>query len=173
MKSFSELSRTEQIVITNVLDNGGAAFGITPDREDVFISRHLYRGVELEIGGIYEAIIIPNSRKTPWQAIKISQAASTPVNTVDDPRAAAPVPLRDRIMTILREEPDCFFTVRDVMEALDLDLGHSEVLRELDGLHALSFICKAEVYGQNNRKRPSFNLYSVEIEAFETTDIED
>lgn len=172
MKSFAELSRTEQIVITNILDNGGAAFGITPDREDVFISSRLYRGTELEVGGVYEAILIPSARNTPWQAIKIAQIADAPVTTVDHPRAAAPLPLRDRIMTILREEPECFFTVRDVMEALDLDLGHSEVLRELDGLHALSFICKAEVYGQNNRKRPSFNLYSVSLEAFETTDAE-
>ena len=161
------LVETKQIVISNILPGGGAAFGVTEDHEDVFISGHLYKSSPVEIGGIYDVIIIPNSNpRTPWQAIKITATTGSLEDDTLQPKA----PLRERIMTLLNDEPECFFAVKHIMESLDLDIGHTEVLRELDGLHALSFICKAEVYGPNNRKRPSFNLYSKSLEAFDLED---
>jgi hypothetical protein len=155
-----------EVMVVHKLDGKGTAFAVTNDNENVFINGKL--AADLEIGDRCDAVCIPNacdhSDRTPWQTIKITRKQDEPQQLSE---AAEPLSLRQQVFQALQEEPDVMFKVSDIMDALDMDHGRNEVLREAEGLFAVGSICKAQVHSAGHFKKPTFNLYAHSIDAFE------
>jgi len=76
--------QTHEIVITNQLPTK-ATFGIVSDkREQCYIPASIAHAVEMQVGGTYHGVIVPNTHesadRTPWLAVRIegSQEGSDP-----------------------------------------------------------------------------------------------
>ena len=165
---------TRELIITNIIPNGGAGFALCQREEcDIFISNHLLEGTGIDVGDIVKAIVVPNNfgkANTPYKAIRVDRLRGFDSVIEDIEPEVEPEPdeptLQERVLELLEGNPDDYFTVNEIMEELELDLGHNEVLYSCDGLHSIGSICKASVWAPNYTKKSTFNLYSKNITAF-------
>jgi len=166
---------TRELIITNIIPNGGAGFAMCQQEEcDVFISNHLLEGTGIDVGDLVKALVVPNNfgkASTPYKAIRIDllKGFARVIEEIEpdsEPDESDELTLQERVLELLEGNPDDYFTVNEIMEELELDIGHNEVLYSCDGLHSIGSICKASVWAPNYTKKSTFNLYSKNITAF-------
>jgi hypothetical protein len=163
---------TRELIITNIIPNGGAGFAMCQQEEcDVFISNHLLEGTGIDVGDLVKAIVVPNNfgkASTPYKAIRIDllKGFARVIEEIEPDSEPDELTLQERVLELLEGNPDDYFTVNEIMEELELDIGHNEVLYSCDGLHSIGSICKASVWAPNYTKKSTFNLYSKNITAF-------
>ena len=111
------MTQTHEIIITNVLPNGGCAFAIRADnQESVFVPSHMRSMHSLEIGGRVKAILQANTggkvEQTPWR-----------VALIEGPRHATAGDAND----ILRQ-----FESGEWIDAEDFDEAETAILERLE-----------------------------------------
>jgi len=163
---------TRELIITNIIPNGGAGFAMCQQEEcDVYISNHWLEGTGIDVGDLVKAIVVPNNfgkASTPYKAIRIDllKGFARVIEEIEPDSEPDELTLQERVLELLEGNPDDYFTVNEIMEELELDIGHNEVLYSCDGLHSIGSICKASVWAPNYTKKSTFNLYSKNITAF-------
>ncbi len=154
-----------ELVITNTIP--GAAFGrCLIENQDVYIPNRMMTeiSVVLDTGDYIGAVVVPSTsgKSCRLEAVRLFELDSE----VEEEPAEPEVPLQDRVLSLLEEEPEEYYTVNEIMSCLELDIGHNEVLYACEGLHSVGTICKASVWAPNYTKKGTFLLYAKNLSAF-------
>lgn len=76
MSHVFDISRTRrQQVLVEYLTDTGSGFAITPQGEQVFMNKRLVDAMNVQVGDIYDAFLLPNypdkRAQIPWRAMRV------------------------------------------------------------------------------------------------------
>ena len=167
-------TRNMCVMIESVSDSG-SAFGSTDVGESVFFNKRLVEKVELDIGDIVDANVIPNyedkRHSIPWRAVRVSPqkdqtfAEVSPAReTAEESRARSASDIDLEVMSLMSDPDVSYWTTIDLADAADTDtkvIGNA-CLR----LFNKGRIAKADVHARHSQERASFCLWARNAEQF-------
>tara|TARA_R110000868_G_scaffold384978_1_gene652682 strand:- start:950 stop:1450 length:501 start_codon:yes stop_codon:yes gene_type:complete len=151
-----------QIICTNMLATK-TSFGVrTDDGSQVFIPASISAAIDLRVGNIVMALLVPNHlapEKTPWVAINIrpkEPAPATPEPEIEivtpDARAYAFV------------EESGYATTAEVSIGIGVAIGDTRTI--LNRLFRRGAVARADVHANSTQTRPSFCLWAINTAQF-------
>lgn len=157
-------------VHVDTLTYAGSAFGSTPEGEQVFINARIVEGMKLSEGHIVIGHLLPNypdkREYIPWRAMRVTRTEeqAAPVKQPEpEPEVEEQTP-GDKILAVIKEAPEGYFTTVDLMEETGLDT--KTVNNWAMGLHNRGLIARADVHASPNQKRASFILWALNSKSF-------
>jgi len=153
-------------VHVDMLTYAGSAFGSTVDGEQVFINARIVDAMKLDEGMVVMGHLLPNfpdkRDNIPWRAMRVTIPDGQEV--VDQPEQEPEPTPGDKILAIIKEAPEGYFTTIDLMEETGLDT--KTVNNWCMGLHNRGLIARADVHAAPNQKRASFVLWALNTKSF-------
>jgi len=153
-------------VHVDMLTYAGSAFGSTVDGEQVFINARIVDSMKLDEGMVVMGHLLPNfpdkRDNIPWRAMRVTIPESQEAPAQPEPEPE-PTP-GDKILAIIKETPEGYFTTTDLTEETGLDT--KTVNNWCMGLHNRGLIARADVHAAPNQKRASFVLWALNTKSF-------
>lgn len=165
MENFTNqgFETVQKPVHIDMLTYSGSAFGCTVDGEQVFINARIVDAMGLDEGVIVMGHLLPNfpdkRDQIPWRAMRVSRPKVEEPEV--EPEDQTP---GDKILALIEEHPQEYFTTVDITEELGLDT--KTVNNWCMGLHNRGLIARADVHAAPNQKRASFVLWAKNSKSF-------
>jgi len=159
---------TQKLVHVDMITYSSSACGSTPDGEQVFINARIVEAMKLDEGHVVLGHLLPNypdkRENIPWRAMRVTRTEeqAAPVEQ-PEPEVEEQTP-GDKILAIIKETPEGYFTTVDLMEETGLDT--KTVNNWCMGLHNRGLIARADVHAAPNQKRASFILWALNSKSF-------
>lgn len=163
------------IIQSKYMDDKAAAFGMTEEEDQVFISPSVMHDYTPQIGDTLEAIVVLNTPelrdRTKWKAISVRyiQGFDTSIeNIVSIKREPT---LEEQILDILNDYVDDHgatlpMTSRQICEELGSRGVDTVIRQELEKLHKTGKVVKADIYAKEKQQRVSLTLWALSLDAF-------
>lgn len=172
MESFTNQSfeTVQKPVHVDMLTYAGSAFGSTVNGEQVFINSRIVETMGLSEGMVVVGFLLPNypdkRDNIPWRAMRVKVPNGQGDDEVikHEPEPEPEQTPGDRIMAIISQTPDGYFTTVDLTEELGLDT--KTVNNWCMSLHNRNLIARADVHAAPNQKRASFVLWALNSKSF-------
>lgn len=177
-KMNTEFDTTKMRVMIESVSASGSAFGTTEGGDTVFLNKRLVDRVDLDMGDVVEAYVIPNfedkRQSIPWRAVRVSpnkESVDTPVPAIPVPaipvtggKARSSSVIDAEILAYLGEEEVAYWTTADLAGAVDADTV--TVANSCTRLFSRGLIAKADVHARPDQKRASFCLWALDTGSF-------
>ena len=171
MENFTNqgFETVQKPVHIDMLTYAGSAFGSTVNGEQVFINARIVEAMGLDEGMVVMGFLLPNypdkRENIPWRAmrVKVSNGQEEDEEVIEQDPEPEQTP-GDRIMAVIKQTPDGYFTTVDLTEELGLDT--KTVNNWCMSLHNRGLIARADVHAAPNQKRASFVLWALNPKSF-------
>lgn len=157
-----------EAVLEHVNDEG---FGITMEHEKVFINPKIVRALDIKVGDIIEALIMPNEKakaeSTPWTVCSTGMTKVLPPEAPEEilSERQVEVSIEERITELLQKpENEYPHRVGEISEKLDINTD--QVQLALQRMHNAGDIWEAKIERKGSQDRASYVLWALEDEWF-------
>jgi len=162
----------KRVLVETVLDNvNDEGFGITMEREKVFINPKIVRHLDIKVGDVIEALIAPNEKTkadtTPWTVCHISMTKVLPVEAPEEilSERQIEVSIEERITELLQKpENEYPHRVGEISEKLGIHTD--QVQLALQRMHNAGDIWEAKIERKGTQDRASYVLWALDDELF-------
>ena len=163
----------KRVLVETVLDKvNDEGFGITMEREKVFINPKIVRELGLKVGDIIEALISPNKKarpdsNVPWTVCHVGMTKVLPVEAPEEilSERQIEVSIEERIKELLiKPENEYPHRVGEISDKLDISTD--QVQLALQRMHNAGDIWEAKIERKGTQDRASYVLWALDDELF-------